>query len=108
MACNEGDAALPTVAAPAVPIEALPAARSLPPTNTPPRPATMNPQDDLAAIDTVLQEIDDQVCKEAHEARAEIEVLLQQGQDVADLAAAINELIDELEGCSFSLTTAPQ
>ncbi|MCI0395902.1 MAG: hypothetical protein L0332_17640 [Chloroflexi bacterium] len=88
LGCNGGDTPLPTRVIPAATVEVL-------------------PTQDLTAIDAVLQEIDDEVCREAHETRAEIEALLQQGQDVADLAEAIDELIAELEGCSTMLTPTP-
>lgn len=61
--------------------------------------------EDLESIDATLEQIDNEVCLGALEARAEIETLLQQGQDVTDLAIAIDELIAELPGCT--LTPAP-
>ena len=129
--CNGRETPLPTPALPAVTAEATPTAASWPatvqanptavplpakatptvaslsPSNTPALSLTADPLEDLESIDTVLQEIDNQVCQEALETRAEIEELLQQGQDVADLAAAIDELIAELEGCSLTPTPTP-
>ncbi len=99
--------AIPTAVPLPTTAEATPTVASLPPSNTPVLSATTDPVEDLEAIDTVLQEIDNQVCQEALEARSEIEELLQQGQDVADLAAAIDELIAELEGCSLTPTPTP-
>jgi hypothetical protein len=58
----------------------------------------------LEPIDTVLQEIDNRVCQEALETRAELEELLAQGRDIADLIGAIDDLIVELEGCSLTPT----
>ena len=63
--------------------------------------------DNLEDIDQILQEIDNDVCREAHETRAEIAALLAAGQDVADLEAAITELITELDNCSLDMTPNP-
>jgi hypothetical protein len=62
--------------------------------------------EDLEAIDTVVEEIDNQVCLKALETRAEIQKLLQEGQDVTDLLGAMDELIKELGGCD--LTQSPE
>ena len=62
--------------------------------------------EDLEAIDTVVEEIDNQVCQKALETRAEIQKLLQEGQDVTDLLGAMDELIEELGGCD--LTPSPE
>jgi hypothetical protein len=83
--------------------EATAAAEPTSPTET---PATTEQAGDLEAIDTVLEEIDNQVCLKALETRAEIEELMQDGQDLADLLGAMDELIAELEGCS--LTPVPE
>jgi hypothetical protein len=92
---------------PAATVENQPATVGLPPTNTPAATLSPDAQATLTALDPVLAEIDAEVCQEAHQTRAEIEVLLQQGQDVADLAAAIDELIAEIEGCALLLTPTP-
>jgi hypothetical protein len=133
--CNGRQTPAPTLARPAATSEATPTAAALPPvveptatvvpspgadtpvpavtavgspaTDTPAPEATADLLEDLEAIDTVLQEVDNQVCQEALETRAEIEALLQCGQDVSDLMAAIDELIAELEGCSLMLTPTP-
>ena len=118
--CNGRGTPTPTLAPPAATIEPTPTAASAPsvtePTSTAvlsPAPGTPAPSpaadllEDLEAIDTVLQEIDNQLCQEALETRAEIEELLRAGQDVSDLAAAIDELIAELEGCSLMPTPTP-
>ena len=118
--CNGRGTPAPTPAPPAATTEPTPTAASAPsvaePTSTAvPSPATgtSTPSptadllEDLEAIDTALQEIDNQVCQEALETRADIEELLRAGQDVSDLAAAIDELIAELEGCSLMPTPTP-
>lgn len=69
--------------------------------------STTDPLKDLGAIDTALQEVDNELCREALETRAEIEALLQQGQEVSDLAVAIDELIAELEACAPTETPTP-
>ena len=82
----------------------------LPPTNTPissPDVSVPDIDDNLEVIDQILQEIDNDVCREAHETRAEIAALLAAGQDVADLEAAITELITELDNCSLDMTPNP-
>jgi hypothetical protein len=120
VACDGGETPVPTLARPAATLEATATAVSptpavastatavlFPAADTPVPTATADLLEDLEAIDTVLQEIDNQVCQEALETRAEIEALLQGGQDVSDLAAAIDELIAELEGCSLLLTPTP-
>ena len=92
-----------------------------PPAHTPAVPATapantlegtstalpLTEGEDLEAIDAALQEIDNDLCREAHEARAEIAALLAEGEEVADLEAAIVELIEELENCSLEMTPGP-
>ena len=119
--CNGRETPLPAATAEATPttvslpatVQAVPSTKATPtiapvsPDKTPTRSPATDPTEDLEAIDTVLQEIDNQVCQEALETRAEIEALLQQGQDIADLAAAIDELIAELEGCSLTPTPTP-
>ena len=118
--CDGGETPVVTPAQPAATLEATSTAVVPPPvvestaTAVASRPArtavpvtTPDLLEDLEAIDTVLQEIDNQVCQEALETRAEIEALLEQGQDVSDLAAAIDELIAELEGCSIMPTPTP-
>jgi hypothetical protein len=125
--CNGRGTPTPTRTQPAATVEATPTAVSSPPATEPTATAVSSPAtavssppadtpvpeatadllEDLEAIDTVLQEVDNQVCQEALETRAEIEAMLEAGQDVSDLAAAIDELIAELEGCSAMLTPTP-
>jgi hypothetical protein len=109
--CAGADTTLPTVAVPAATVESRPATVAVPPAVLPPThtPAATTAAEvaTLEAIDPVLAEIDAEVCREAIETRAEIEVLLQQGQEVADLAAAVDELITEIEGCAVLLTPTP-
>lgn len=95
-------APLPTATVANAPETPLTAATDSP---VPPLPVEQN--NDLEAIDTALQEIDNSMCREAHEARAEIDEMLAQGADVADLEAAIVELIEELENCSLEATPGP-
>lgn len=110
--CNNGvDAPVLTIAPTAsVNQPADDSSGNFPPTTTPVIPATPLPVEgsqDLEAIDAVLQEIDSDLCREAHEARAEIAELLAEGQDVADLETAIIELINELDNCSLEMTPGP-
>ena len=105
---NETIPPLPTAAPTAALTRSAPGAESaLPATFTPAAAAPENTAplltEDLEAIDAALAEIDNDICREALETRAEIETLLGQGQDVADLEAAVIELIEELENCTLDM-----
>ena len=106
-ACNNDSSAILPTLAPTTTINQPSVAddMNLPPTNTPVVPPELS--DDLDAIDAVLQDIDNDICREAHEAWTEIKEMLAQGQDVADLEVAIVELINELDNCSLEITPTP-
>jgi hypothetical protein len=55
--------------------------------------------DDFLPIDNILNEIDDEVCQDAYETKWEIEALIEEGADLAELESAVDELIKELENC---------
>lgn len=115
-ACGAEDEALPTAVQPAS-TPALPATNSLPPTNditTDPQPETLDgtpaletPEippgtaagDDFLPIDSILNEIDNEVCADAYETLDELEALIEAGEDVTELKTAVEELIAELENC---------
>ena len=63
--------------------------------------------DDFLAIDEILGDIDNDVCQTAYETKLELELLIAEGVDVAELEAAVEELIEELENCSTP-TPTPQ
>jgi hypothetical protein len=54
-----------------------------------------------------LPEIDQAVCAEALETQAELESLQEQGQDVAELATAVAELVGEMSQCASFYTPTP-
>lgn len=66
------------------------------------------PSDEFLDIDSILAEIDQEVCREALATRAEIEAHLAQGIDLAELETAVNELIAELGGCPQTLLLSEQ
>ena len=57
--------------------------------------------------DPALQEIDQAVCAEALKTQAELETLQEQGQDVAELATAVAELVGEMSQCASFYTPTP-
>lgn len=104
-ACGGNDERLPTQTTTAtIPNQPLPTV-SLPATNTP--PSNVTEADEFIDIDLVLEEIDRDVCQEAHEMQEEIEALLAQGIELEELATAIDELREELANCPPSLTPTP-
>jgi len=112
-ACTDNNPTLPTLM-PTVQIE-LPATPvlSLPATNTPlsAEPAIDNGLElatsEAAEADAVIEEIDRKVCQEALATQAELATLQAQGQDVAELATAAAELVEELDDCVILLTPTP-
>lgn len=55
--------------------------------------------DDFLSIDEILSEIDNDVCQNAYQAQLELEALIAEGVDVAELETAVEELMIELENC---------
>lgn len=55
--------------------------------------------DDFLPIDEILDEIDSETCQNAYQTKAEIEAMMADGADLAELEAAVEELIEELENC---------
>lgn len=111
-ACSQNDMSLPTRVPTALPLP------SLPPTNTPlsseiqsEMPNAVNAIDatanDAAEIDAILQEIDQEVCREVFDTQAELEALQDEGKDVAELATAVAELAVELDYCKSLITPTP-
>jgi hypothetical protein len=60
---------------------------------------TADPAEAFIAIEPILAEIDQEVCRGALVARAEIQALLAQNEDVVELETAVNELIVEFGNC---------
>jgi Na+-transporting methylmalonyl-CoA/oxaloacetate decarboxylase gamma subunit len=111
VACTSDDnPSLPTVA-PAASVEqpATTNGNALPATNTPASSinASTPNNNDIETIDEAVQKIDTDVCREAHETLTELDGLLAQGQDVADLKTAVIELITELDNCALDATPTP-
>jgi hypothetical protein len=69
-------------------------------------PTTPLGEDDFLAIDEILGEIDNDVCQTAFETKLELEALIAEGVDVAELETAVEELIEQLENCQTP-TPAP-
>ena len=86
---------------------------SLPATNTPISSAPA--EDDASGLATseaneaeaVIEEIDREVCEEAVTTQAELADMQAQGEDVAELATAVAELMVELGDCEILLTPTP-
>jgi hypothetical protein len=115
-ACNGQDGVLPTSASTAVisPVNT----EEIPPTNnietpvfeTTPESVTIPSESDIDAgavitgddflpIDEILNEIDNDVCQNAYETKAELEALIEEGEELEELETAVEELIQELENC---------
>jgi hypothetical protein len=65
------------------------------------------PANSTVEADPALPEIDQAVCAEALETQAELESLQEQGQDVAELATAVAELVGEMSQCASFYTLTP-
>ena len=79
-------------------------------TPLPALPATNTPIATLAANEgeeAILEVIDQETCQEALTTQQELEDLQAQGEDVAELATAVAELITELDNCEILLTPTP-
>ncbi len=112
-ACTGNNTTLPTLM-PTVQIELpAPPVLSLPATNTPlsTEPATDNDPafatNEATTAEAVIEEIDREVCQQALATQAELAALQDQGQDVAELATAAAELVEELDNCVILLTPTP-
>ena len=71
-------------------------------------PGSMDvPANSTAEADPALQEIDQAVCAEALKTQAELERLQEQGQDVAELATAVAELVGEMSQCASFYAPTP-
>ncbi len=79
----------------------------LPATNTLPSDTLDSIEDGINGAGTVIELIDLETCQEALATQSELESLQEQGQDVAELATAVAELIEELENCETFLTPTP-
>lgn len=107
VSCTSNDAPVPTLAptawidVPTTPSHALPA------TNTPPTLPSGPAADETSEAEAILETIDLEACREALATQSELESLQEQGQDVAELATAVAELIEELENCETGLTPTP-
>lgn len=86
---------------------------SLPATNTPiPSTPVVDDASGLATgeaneAEAVIEEIDREVCEQAVITQAELADRQAQGEDVAELATAVAELMVELGGCEILLTPTP-
>ncbi len=89
----------PTIELPAT--NELGTAEANPPTavGTSPAVGPAAADDDFLAIDEILSEIDNDVCQNAYQTQLELEAMIAEGVDVAELEAAVAELIEELESC---------
>lgn len=115
-ACDGDDDVLPTFAPTVMTTPGI--IEELPPTNiietpvpettaeiviTPAEPAidtgSVFTGDDFLPIDEILIEIDNDVCRNAYETKVELEALIAEGEDLAELETAVEELIQELENC---------
>ena len=99
--CSNSNAPLPTLIPTAWVERTATPLPSLPATNTP----VHVPEDE--GVEAVLEEIDRETCQEAVKTQEELEGLQAQGQDVAELATAVAELIIELDNCDILLTPTP-
>ena len=107
VSCTTNDAPLPTLV-PTAWIEATATpAPSLPATNTPPSHTPDTAVDEANEAEALIEAIDLETCQEALATQSELENLQVQGQDVAELATAVAELIEELENCEILLTPTP-
>lgn len=65
------------------------------------------PANSTVEADPAMPEIDQAVCAEALKTQAELESLQAQGQDVAELATAVAELVGEMSQCASFYTPTP-